>query len=45
MTEALATADGGEDGAHYRAANGHLGKLEGDGTGVTDDACPDLDRL
>ena len=37
--------DGGEDGAHHRAGDGHLGQLKGDGTGVTDDAGADLDQL
>ena len=33
------------DGAHHRAGDGHLGQLEGDGAGVTDDAGADLDQL
>jgi hypothetical protein len=37
--------DGGEDGAHHRAGDGHLGQLEGDGAGVTHDTRPDLDQL
>jgi hypothetical protein len=37
--------DGGEDGAHHRAGDGHLGQLEGDGAGVTYHTRPDLDPL
>ena len=37
--------DRGEDGAHHRACDGHLGQLEGDGAGVTHDTRPDLDQL
>ena len=39
------SADGGEDGAHHRAGDSHLGHLEGDGTGVADNAGTDLDQL
>jgi hypothetical protein len=28
--------DGGKDGAHHGAGDGHLGQLEGDGAGVVD---------
>lgn len=37
--------DRGEDGAHHRAGDGHLGQLEGNGAGVTDDAGTDLDQF
>ena len=30
--------DGGEDGAHHRAGDGHLGRLEDDGAGMDSDA-------
>jgi hypothetical protein len=35
-------ADGTKDGAHHRACNRDLGQLEGDGTGMADDARSDL---
>jgi len=35
--------NGGEDGAHHRAGDGHLGELEGDRPGVPDDAGSDID--
>ena len=35
-------ADHSVDSAHLRAGVGHLGQLEGDGEGVTDDAVADL---
>ena len=37
--------DRGEDGAHHRACDGHLGQLEGNGTSVAHDARADLDQL
>jgi hypothetical protein len=37
--------DGGEDGAHHRAGDGHFGQLGGDGAGVTDDAGAELGQL
>ena len=37
--------DRGEDGAYHRAGYGHLGQLEGDCAGVTDDAGTDFDQL
>jgi hypothetical protein len=38
-------ADRGQDGVDHRSGDGHLGQLESDGTGVADDAGPDLDQL
>lgn len=38
-------AHDGKDGAHHRAGDGDLGKLEGDGVGVTHDTRPDHDQL
>ena len=32
------------DGAYHWAGDRHLGQLEGDGAGVTDDAGADLDQ-
>lgn len=37
--------DRGENGAHHRAGDRDLGKLEGDGAGVAHDAGADLDQL
>jgi len=34
-----------KDGAHHRVGDGHHCQLEDDGTGMTHDAGPDLDRL
>ena len=38
-------SDVGEDCAHHRVGNDHLGQLGGDGAGVTYHAGPDLDQL
>ena len=37
--------DRGEDGVHHRAGDGHLGQLEGNSTGVTDDTGTNLDQF
>lgn len=37
--------DGCEDATKQSAADGHLGKLERDGTGMADDPCADFDHL
>jgi len=37
--------DRSEDGPDHGACDRHLGKLEGDGAGVTHDAGPHLDQL